>query len=219
MRRSAILLLAALFVQPVFAAKRVTVERLAQFLTESHGIPDGKLAQRLSDLELTERLSETKLQRWYSELPGQMAGQALIALADASAFLNPPAAEMPAMAAPDPSAQRQMMSMVLKYVSQTMHQLPNFFATRDTISFEDSPLLPSNFTSGEATGLSQISPTAESGGEHEYQPLHAVSNSSATVLYRDGSEVIDAGDVKGKKSEPQVRGLATSGEFGLELEQ
>ncbi|HUD56184.1 MAG TPA: hypothetical protein VMR02_13220 [Terracidiphilus sp.] len=217
MRILAILLFAAAFAPPVFAAKRVSVERLEQFLTETRGMPDAKLARQISDLELTERLSETKLQHWYSELSGQMSGQALIALADASAFLNPPTAEMPAKAEPDLASQTQMMTMVLNYVNQTIHQLPNFFATRDTISFEDTPSTPSTFTSGQATGLSPIPPTDESGGEHRYEPLHAVSDSSATVLYRDGNEVVDTGDRKDKESEPQVQGLATSGEFGLEL--
>jgi VWFA-related protein len=216
MRILAILLFAVVFAQPVFAAKRVTVERLEQFLTETHGMPDAKLARQLSDLELTERLSETKLLHWYSELSGQMSGQALIALADASAFLNPPAAEMAAMAEPDVAAQRQMMTMVLNYVNQTMHQLPNFFATRDTISFEDTPSTPATFTSGQETGLSPIAPT-DVGGEHGYEPLHAVSNTSATVLYRDGIEVLDTGEAEGKKAELPAKGLATSGEFGLEL--
>ncbi len=146
-----------------------------------------------------------------------MSGQALIALADTSAFLNPPAAEMPATAEPDLAFQQQMMTMVLSYVSQTIHQLPNFFATRETISFEDTPSRPPTFTSGEAVGLSPIPPTDPSAGEKRYEPLHAESDSSATVLYRDGNEVVDTGDQNGKKSEPQLQGLATSGEFGIEL--
>ena len=38
-----------------FAAKRVTVEELEQVLAASHGKQDAKLAQQLSELELTER--------------------------------------------------------------------------------------------------------------------------------------------------------------------
>lgn len=216
MRLLAILFFTVLCAQAVFAAKRVTVARLEQLLTETRGVPDAKLARQLSGLELTERLSETKLQSWYSDMPGQMSGQALIALADASVFLNPPATEMPDRAEPDPAAQRQMMTMVLSYVSQTLHQLPNFFATRATIGFEDTPATPPTLTSGQVTGLNPISPT-ESGDEHAYEPLHAVSMSSVTVTYRDGDEVVDTGDQKEKSPEPQRPGLATSGEFGPEL--
>jgi hypothetical protein len=217
MRVLTVLLLAAGFAQPIFATKRVTVEQLEQLLTKSMGLPDEKLAQKIADLELKERFNDTKLQHWYSQLPGQMSQQALIAVADASAFLSPPAAEMPVAAEPDLASQQKMMTLALNYVGQTIHRLPNFVATRDTISFEDTPSKPSTFTSGEAVGLSPIPPTDPSNGEQRYEPLHAVSHSSAKVLYRDGAEVVEAGDQADNNSEPQAKGMATSGDFGLAL--
>ena len=60
-------------------------------------------------------------------------------LADASAFLDPPAAEILNQPAPDLAAQRKILALTVNYVTQTLHQLPSFFATRVTSSFEDTP--------------------------------------------------------------------------------
>ena len=82
--------------QPSLAARRVTVAQLEQALASSRGESDGEAARRISDVELTERLSATKLSSWTASLSGKRTRQALTALADASAFLDPPPAEVPA---------------------------------------------------------------------------------------------------------------------------
>jgi hypothetical protein len=46
-------------------------------------------------VELTERISSTKLSWWKARLPGERSRAALIAVADKSAFLALPAAEFP----------------------------------------------------------------------------------------------------------------------------
>jgi hypothetical protein len=202
MRRLALLLLIAGIALSAVAAKRVTVEQLEQVLAASHGRPDAKVAQQLSNLELTERLNEGRVARWEADLPGPESRQALVALADMSAFLSPPVAEIPDMAAPDLAAQRSLMALTVDYVSKTMHQLPNFSATRNTTSFEDTPPRQLN-TGGEDVGA--FTP---------YQPLHPVRKSSTTELYRDGQEVVDSGAAKGKGPEAPFVGLTTRGEFG-----
>ncbi len=194
MRKLLYWLLLLSFVPQVFAAKRVTVEQLEQILAAAHGKPDAEVARQLSDLELTERLNPVKFARLKDDLPGEQARQALVALADASAFLDPPPAEIPAAPTPDFAAQRQIMGLVVRYVSKTIPLLPNLFATRQTTRFEDTPQLQK---------------------EHffvPYQPLHRIGVSSATVLYRDGREVVDSGT--GKKPQPMTEGLTTVGAFG-----
>jgi hypothetical protein len=52
-------------------------------------------------MELTERLSSTELTKLESLLKGKKARQALIVLADQSAFLAPPAQDIPSTPAPD----------------------------------------------------------------------------------------------------------------------
>ena len=181
---------------PAFAAKRITVEQLEHSIAAFHGKPEADQAWQLSDFELAERLTPASLARLEAALPGDKARQSLLVLADQSQFLDPPAAEIPATAAPDLPAQRRIMSLVVSYVKNAIPQLPNFFATRVTTRFEDTPQL------------------LQLGGAIPYQPLHRVDTSSATVLYRDGREVVDTGEVKARTSQPMAQGLNSWGIFG-----
>jgi hypothetical protein len=124
---------------PAVAARNITVEQLQQVLAAAHGKADPKVAQQLSDLQLTERLSAARLSLWEADLPGPESRRSLVLLADVAAFLDPPAAEIPVTPAPDFAAQRRMIALTVDYASKTVHQLPNFFATRDTVRFEDTP--------------------------------------------------------------------------------
>jgi VWFA-related protein len=197
MRKLALLLLLAGIALPTFAANRLTVEQLEQLLAAAHGRRDVEIARQLSNLELTERLSTAKLARWEADLPGPEARRSLVTLADESAFLDLPGAEIPATAAPDFAEQRRMMALTVDYVSKTIHQLPNFFTTRDTIRFEDTP-------QGHQADTTLI----------PYEPLHPMGRSSETVLYRDGHEVVDSTPGKRKAPETPTAGLNTLGEFG-----
>ena len=90
------------------------------------------------------------------------------------------------------------MALTVDYVGKTISKLPNFFATRVTTRFEDTPR-------GYEKGQTVVT---------LYQPLHLVGRSSANVLYRDGQEVVDTAAAKGRKSKSATQGLTTSGEFG-----
>jgi hypothetical protein len=198
MRNLALLWLLTAVALSAFAAKRVTVEKLEQVLDESRRTSDAKLAQQIYDLELTERLSEGRLARLETDMPGPLAREALIAVADASTFLDLPARDIPALAAPDPAAQSSMLALTTDYVHKTIHKLPNFFATRETTRFEDTPIAPPLYRESSNT----------------YEPLHEVGRSSATAFYRNGSEVVYAEIAKGNKSKSAERELSTRGVFG-----
>ena len=201
-RRLILLALAAVLAIPAGAAEQVTVEQLEQALTAANAAhrTDAVVAQQLSGMELTERLSMARLARLRADLPGEKARQALLALADSSQFLDPPAAEIPANPTPEPAVLRRMLVSVVNYVNTTVRQMPNFIATRDTTGFEDRP---QEDLEG-ATGLISLI----------YLPLHAVSSSSVAVTYRDGHEVVEEGAAKGKNGGPPAQGLATEGVFG-----
>jgi VWFA-related protein len=196
-RRTAFFLALTLFVAlPADAAKRVTVAGLAQTLTEIHNKPDAEVAWQIGNLELTERLTSSSLARLQSSLPGEKSKQALLALADEGAYLDLPAAELPAQAAPNGTEQRRMMGLVVSYVRDSIPRLPNFFATRETTRFEDSPQLQ------------------KSDGYVPYEPLHFRDRAESTVLYRDGREVVE-GQAKSKSAAQTMReGLSTWGVFG-----
>jgi hypothetical protein len=94
MRRLVLLLLVAQVVLPAHAIKRVSVEQLERTLLRLRDKPDSKVAGYLSELQLTERLSATRLAYWEANLPGPQCRRSLLILADLSAFLDPPAGQL-----------------------------------------------------------------------------------------------------------------------------
>ncbi|MGH9589726.1 MAG: VWA domain-containing protein [Terracidiphilus sp.] len=192
-------ILALLIASPAFA-KKVTVDQLSREIASSHKKSDSRIAGHLEDLQLAERLNAQKLTMLEAALPGPKSRRALVALADQAAFLDPPPAEIPNRPAPTFDRQRQIISKVVDYATATLHQLPDLFARRDTIRYADSP-----------AGLQVVNAQSASGTFVPYQPLHPVSRSIVTVLYRDGREVVqrDASTQKNANA-----GLTTVGEFG-----
>jgi hypothetical protein len=196
-RRAILILIVAAIASQAFAAKQVTVEQLEQMLTASLAKPDAELAQQLSYLELSERLSSARLTQLRDGLPGEKSRQALTALADYSSFLQPPPTKIPGTPVPDMAEQRRIMGLVVAYIGKTIPQLPNFIATRRTIRFEDTPLL-------QRLGSRGFTP---------YEPLHYLDLTTATVFYRDGREVLENSGAKGQKPRTMTEGLNTWGVF------
>jgi hypothetical protein len=89
-----------------------------------------------------------------------------------------------------------MILMVQDYLSKTVPKLPNFFATRTTVRYEEGR------ENNEQTGTRRIG----------YEPLHLVDTSQVTVLYRNGAEARDA--VTKKRGKGKDKGLEDSGSFG-----
>jgi hypothetical protein len=196
MRTSAFVLALFGIALPAFALKSITVAELEQTLLADRGKPDADLAQQLSEFELTERLSTTTLTRLESYTPGTRTSEELKILADQSEFLSLPAAETPPIPAPDVAAQRKMMGLVVNYLTKTIPQLPNFYATRVTTHFEETPQTQTEWSA------------------IPYRPLHETNTFNVTVLYRDGQEVVDAGKDKPAASKQQGKGLSDWGVFG-----
>jgi VWFA-related protein len=188
----------AYYDQPFAAGEHFTVDQLEQQLSSLHGIADSELARHLSVMELTERFINPRLADWKGRLPGPKSWDALVALADASAFLSPPTAEIPSTAPPDLPAQRKMLAQAIHYLSETIPRLPNFFATRTTISYAEQPQ--------KSEQMLKVSTGDRS--------LHLESVTAGTVLYRNGTEVVDSEAVKGKKPKKAVGTLTTTGTFG-----
>lgn len=189
--------------QPVYHdhpsdAKRITVEQLEQMLGTAHADGDKELARKLFGVELIERMSTTKLSAWEARLPGERSRAALVALADRSAFFSIPTAEIPANATPDLPAQRQMVAHTFDYLSKTIVKLPNFFATRTTVQYDEPP------KKDEGAWKTVTSD----------QSLHLTATSHTTVTFRDGKDVVDAKAKNGKKLNTHERELDTWGTFG-----
>ena len=182
--------------QPNLAPERVSVEQLEQLLAK--GGSDEKMARRLYAMELTERMSSTRLASWKARLPGAKAWIALVALADTSAFLDRPPAEIPPIAKPSLDELNSILSRTTDYLNDTLPRLPNFFATRTTVLYAEPP-----FKNDRTWKID----TAD-------HSLHPADSVHATVFYRDGAEVVDAETRTGKQPNGREMTLSTTGTFG-----
>ena len=196
MYRHLLLVLLTLITLPSFAAKRVTVDQLEGILVAIKGKPDPTMARQLSNLELTERLSAAKLSRLQAASPGPASRLSLLVLADLSGFLDAPAADVPAVPTPDLLAQQKIISLAADYARQTISRLPDFFATGDTLRFQDTP--------GDLQATPIILPA----------PLHPVSRTNEKIVYREGREVVEPSSVAQQRSAAEARGVNTAGVFG-----
>jgi hypothetical protein len=184
--------------QANLATKGVTVEQLKKILSTTQGNSDAEVGQLLEGFELKEQLSDSTFASLQTSLHGAKGREALVTLSDASAFREVPITQIPTIAPPDLSEQRRMLTRTIEYLNETLTRLPNFFATRDTARYEESP------------------PKYERAGQPgtAYLPLHLISSSMATVLYRDGREVVDVGARKNKDLKAEDRYLSVHGTFG-----
>ena len=181
-----------------FVGKPVSIAELQQLLKLDEKKRDSAAARELFGLRLTERLSRPRLGSLKAALPGPRAIEALVALADASAFLRPPEAEIPAGPAPNLAEERRIVALMVDYLGRTVPKLPNFYATRTTAHYDDTE------EDENRPGVSLYS------GE----PLHWAGVSSATVIYSNGKEVVDPGPLKRKQPNLEEMGLVTTGTFG-----
>jgi|GEM_PF-5494998 len=174
--------------------KRVTVDQLERVLASSHGRSDAELAKQLTEIDLIERFDSDRLAHSEADLLGPQSRLALVAQADSSAFLKPPAPQVPLPSMPGVDEQIQWLKLAANYATKALSKLPDFFATRNVIQFADSPA------------------RQESSVFYPYQPLHVINRSKATVLYREGKQTLDSESTE--RSESSSLGLVTTGEFG-----
>jgi VWFA-related protein len=182
--------------QPNLGIVPTTVEQLESALRAARGASDREVAWRMSRMELTESLNSIRLRALESALPGKKARQALVALADESVFLPPPAAEILPTAAPDPATQRRMISQANAYVEQIIPRLPNFLAERITVEYGEAPRNP---------GTAWKSVTGDTS-------LYAGATTKATMRFRDGKEVVEKEVTAGRPRGTER--LTTHGVFG-----
>ena len=216
-RKGVILFILAGVACPAFAATQMTVAKLENLLEADRGKPDGKIARQLSKIELTERATSGRLARWESEFPGNRTREELTELADASAFLALPAADVSPAAAPDSATQHQLLAAAIDHAVKALTKLPDFYATRETTHFEDvlpPPQFEQGFSSSSGRGARPIAMESVIIDPSEHEPLHKTGIYSAGVQYRDGTEVTESRGSKGRERTQEAEGLTTSGEFG-----
>ena len=181
-------------------AEKVTVEHLEHRLDALHGKKDQDLAKRLAGMQLSERLNSGKLAEIEAGLPGEKSRMALLVMADASAFLEPPAAEIPAIAPPDFDTERMILRKAAENVIASIQKFPDFVARETTNRFHDLKL--TTFSGDAEPVILERQP---------FQPLDSFSN---TVYYRDGKEVAVASEKPRQDKSTTRDGLVNWGAFG-----
>jgi VWFA-related protein len=124
--------------EPVyFDAPRPGIEKLTVSRIEGIVHSNADLGRRLPNLELTERLSTPRLESLLAVVYGERERQALIALADLSFALPPPADEIVNQPAPPIVEQRAILERTVDYLVYSIPKLPDFFALRNTVRFDE----------------------------------------------------------------------------------
>ena len=114
--------------------------------------------------------------------------------ADLSAFLPTPPEEIPKQAAPDDAAQQRMLVLAKDYLEKSIPKLPDFYAMRTTLRYEDTPQLN------------------EGGTNTVHRPLRVVETDKAKVFFRAGDEVVESNRPEAETSSDKH--LITHGTFG-----
>ncbi len=186
------------FDNPRPGIEKVTVAQLEELV---HAQTD--LLRKLVNLELTERLSTPRLDALLSVIHSERERQALTADADLSFALAPPADEIVNRPSPPEEEQRAILTRTFNYLDNAIPKLPDFYALRNTVRFEE-PLERDN----EIWKM-----------PHQDQTLHFATSEHATVLYRNGEEVVEKKQKLGKRrvAGPRARNLETWGTFGAIL--
>ena len=105
---------------------------------------------------------------------------------------------VPDAPAPDLAERRRILSLTVGYLGKTIPKLPNFYATRSTVRYENGTVLDQGALIG-------MPPTDD-------PHWRLAGKSNVMVLYRNGKEELNPG--KAKKSGSAEKGLITRGTFG-----
>ncbi len=178
------------------AARRVTLVQFEKVAESVHGKKDADAADRLSQFELTERMNPARAARFRAAMPGPMSKDEVLILADASSFSPLPADEILSDPTPEADQQHAMIDAAVQYAGNVLAKLPNFFASRETVLFMDTP------------------PSPGGGQVPANQSLLLTARANETVLYRGGKQVVQGADGKEKTLGAANSGLIVSGEFG-----
>jgi len=187
----------------------VTVKQLAEILTSARR-PDDKMANEISKLTLTERLTSPTLSN-LSRGQGKRTQFALHVLADESQFLDPPAAELPAKPSPSASDQKAILAQASNYARAYIGNLPNFTCTQTTHRLDNDP-------SHRAAEIDADSEAIRAMVRAYPVPVTERDTVSAKLTFDNGADahrhISTVAVGRAPNGTPSLRGLITSGEFG-----
>jgi hypothetical protein len=134
-------LLLLLTASPLWSAdnRKITIQELKNLMAadQSAKKSDDEVALDLKQVTLTEELSIATKDSLAGLTPGPHSTEQLFALEARSALLLPPAADLPATAAPDAAAQQAILAKAADYLSKYYSHLPHLTATKSVARFQD----------------------------------------------------------------------------------
>ncbi|MGO9095001.1 MAG: VWA domain-containing protein [Bryobacteraceae bacterium] len=205
---SGVLALAGLLAMPPPASsqtvvrQRVTVRELEALLTSARTslLRDDDIAEEIGRVEPTERITEATLES-LSRDQGKDTKLALRILAEESAFLDPPAAELPAGGPPAVEEQKAIVEKAFDYARGYIGNLPNFRCMQVVRRFEGDP---SPVHARQAVNLGH---------------LHLRDAMVSDLAFENGKESQQVRSVNGApwNRKTPLGGLTTYGEFGAIL--
>ncbi|HKF49578.1 MAG TPA: hypothetical protein VKB38_19615 [Terracidiphilus sp.] len=199
------------------AQTRVTVAQMEQQLASLSQQKEDAAASQLARLQLSERVSPSRLAQWQSRFKGQRARQILLYLADASSIYDLPASELPSTPPPDDATRAAILERARQYVRSMRPRLPNFSAVRTSTSYEVTSL---DQIEAEERQLQFLELTRDRLGFHSLgtvahpQQLFLEGSAESLVTYQDGAEVQSDPQTQGKHRTLVPRSLTSEGEFG-----
>jgi hypothetical protein len=140
MKRFVWILAILMLALPAWAAnKSISVQQLKDLLgsLQQQKKTDAEVADRLKEIELKEELTGSTANSLNSYLPGPLSSVRIEILKEQSAFLAPPAADLPANPAPDAAAQKAILDKAASFASRVYMQNPHLSVTKTTLRFED----------------------------------------------------------------------------------
>jgi hypothetical protein len=139
MKRLGWILVLLMAASPAWAAKRVTVQQLTDLLVsmQQHNKTDEDVDNQLKEIELNEELTDSAANSLINYLPDQLSRERVEFLKRQSAFLAPPATDIPSIPAPDAAAQQAILAKAADFASKIYAQNPHLSVTKTTLRFED----------------------------------------------------------------------------------
>ena len=133
------ILLLLVAVAPAWANTKISVQQLKDLLTsmQQSKKTDEQEANKLKEVELNEELTGSVANSLKSYLPGPLTTVQVEILKEQSAFLAPPASNLPSAPVPDAAAQQTMLAKAADFASRVYAQNPHLSVTKTTIRFED----------------------------------------------------------------------------------
>ena len=187
-RLAGVLLILLMAAAPAWCAKRITVGQLEDLLRtlEQEKKTDAEVATALKQVELTEELTRATLNTLLRAVPGPLSTEQVYVLETSSADLIPPATDLPATPAPDPTAQQAILAKAGTYVNQVYARLPELTATRTTLRFQDNFEAVSS-SSGMQNGAKDS--VTSSGLSKEISFVHYINSTQTVITSEHGAEL------------------------------